>query len=272
MLHAVTLGLSLVLSSAPAAVAVDPGKAAGTVTFNGVTTNLTVAIETTAENLFDDKKKDTIITLADKPLGETSAGHDIELSMRARKGDLTVLMLRLDGTKLVNVSVMHKGLSGVDKLPGQWFQYTPLSGKAGGMLKLAKRDFDGKSYACDVQFTAAPAPKKAEAAPEPAPASASVAKPAPKPEPAPKPAAPATDNNAATKRFVAAMMSKDERQARAGAITRCSGPDLVLSPAGYGSIPINRMAHFTSKWNSKMATETNAKSSRRCKSAASSFS
>ena len=78
MLHARALYLSFALASlvAPSASAVDPGKAAGTVTIGGVTTALTVAVESTAENLFDDKKKDTIITLTDKPLGDTEGNDD----------------------------------------------------------------------------------------------------------------------------------------------------------------------------------------------------
>jgi len=127
MLRSLCLSLALGTLLASPAFAVEPGKAVGTVTIGGVTATLAVATESTAENLFDDKKKDTIITLTDKPLGGTDASDDIELSMRARKGELVVLMLRIDGTKLVNVGVMYKGLSGVDKLPGAWFQYAATS-------------------------------------------------------------------------------------------------------------------------------------------------
>ncbi len=132
--------------------------------------------------------------------------------MRARKADLVVVMLRLDGPKLTNVSLMYKGLSGVVKLPGQWFTYTP-AGRNGGTLKLAKKEFDGHSYACDLTFSAAPAATKTEAAPPAPPAKAApAAKSAP--EPALPPASTLTmDPKAATASFVGAMMQKDERQA-----------------------------------------------------------
>ena len=211
MLRSLCLSLALGTLLASPAFAVEPGKAVGTVTIGGVTATLAVATESTAENLFDDKKKDTIITLTDKPLGGTDASDDIELSMRARKGELVVLMLRIDGTKLVNVGVMYKGLSGVDKLPGAWFQYA-TTGKGAGTLKMAKRDFDGKSYACDVQFAAAPAaPKKVEEAP--APAKPAPAKPAPAAAPLPPASTSSIEPKAATALFVAAMMKKDEHQA-----------------------------------------------------------
>lgn len=163
-----SLCLSIAFGSlfAPVALAADPGKAVGTVTIDGVTTALTLAAESTTENLFDSKKTDAIITLTDRPLGDTAANDDVALSMRARRGDLVVVMLRIDGTRLVSVSLMYKGLSGIDKLPGQWFQFT-ATGKSAGTLKMARRENDGKAYACAVEFTAAPvgAARKTEKAP-----------------------------------------------------------------------------------------------------------
>ncbi len=200
------LSVALVALLAPPALAADPGKAVGTVTIDGVTTALTLAAASTAENLFDDKKKDTIITLTDRPLGDAEAGDDVSLSMRARRGDLTVAMLRIDGARLVSVSLMYKGLSGVVILPGVWFQYA-ATGKSAGTLTLAKRENDGHSYACQVEFAAAAAaaPKKEEA---PAPAKA-----APAAAPLPPSSTSNLDPKAATSMFVAAMMQKDEHQA-----------------------------------------------------------
>jgi hypothetical protein len=201
------LGLSMALVSLLAAstFAADPGKAVGTVTIDGVTTALTLATESTKENLFDDKKTDTIITLTDRPLNDTDANDDIGLSLRARRGDLVVVMLRIDGAKLVNVSLMYKGLAGVDKLPGQWFQYAATA-KSAGTLKLAKHENDGHSYACALEFAAAPAvaPKKTVNAPAPAKAA-----------PAPMPAASTSnlDPATATNLLVAAIKQKDEHQA-----------------------------------------------------------
>ena len=155
----------------PAVAAAPPGKAVGTVTSDGTSTQLTLAAESSAENLFDSKKKDTIVTLSDRPLGDVAAEDDIGLSLKARRGDLVAVMLRIDGGKLVNVGLLYKGLSGVVKLPGQWFDYS-AAGKSAGTLKLAKRDFDGHSYALSAEFAGLPAarPKPAAEAPAPAPA------------------------------------------------------------------------------------------------------
>jgi hypothetical protein len=153
--HSICASLILISLAAVPRLADDPGKASGTVTIDGVTTTMTLAAASEAENLFDDKKKDAMITVTDGALGDARAGDDVSLSMRARKGDLVVFLLRLDGARLTNVSVMFKGLSGVVKLPGQWFTFTS-TGKRSGTLKLAKKDFDGHSYACDLTFNGAP--------------------------------------------------------------------------------------------------------------------
>lgn len=204
------LSIALVSLLVPSAFAADPGKAVGTVTIDGVTTTLTLAAESTTENLFDSKKTDTLITLTDRALGDVDANDDIGLSLRARRGDLVVVMLRIDGTKLANVSLMYEGLSGIDKLPGQWFQYA-ATGKSAGTLTLATRENDGHTYACTVAFTAAPAaaPKKQTAdAPAPAEAEAPAT-------PMPPVSTSNLDPKAATSLLVAAMMQKDEHQALA---------------------------------------------------------
>jgi hypothetical protein len=157
-----TAAFAVLAAASPRAAA--PGQATGTATIDGVTTKLAFAAESTTADLFDEKKTDTLITLTDRPLGDTAAGDDVALSMRARRGDITALVLRIDGARLVNVSLMYKGLSGVEKLPGAWFQYA-ATGKSAGTLTLAKRETDGHTYACDVEFTAA-----AGARPRPAPA------------------------------------------------------------------------------------------------------
>lgn len=204
---------SLALAAALAASSVraaEPGKAVGTVTIDGVTTKFAFAAESTTENLFDDKKTDTVITLTDRPLGDTAAGDDVALSMRARRGDIVALMLRIDGARLVNVTFTYKGLSGVVKLPGAWFQYA-ATGKSAGTLKLATRESDGNSYACDVEFAAAAAARPRPAADAPAPAPVSKAA---TPAPALPPATTSNiDPKAATALLVQAMMNKDEHQA-----------------------------------------------------------
>jgi len=167
--------------------AAEPGKAVGSFSYDSTTVPLAYAVATKVEGLFDSSKQELLIVLTDKPLGSTKPDDDIDLSLRARKGDIAALMLRIDGAKLVNVSVFHKGLAGKVLLPGAWFDYK-ASKPGTGSLQLAPRAFDDKKYAAKVEFAAMEAPKPAPATPPPAPAP--VAKPAPAPPAAtPKPAA-----------------------------------------------------------------------------------
>src|SRR4029079_1432227 len=107
LLPAFVVGLA-----APSA-AVDAGKAVGSLTIDGAVIPLTVAVETRKENLFDEKKRDAIVVLTDMSVGSTSPDDQIGLAMRARRGDLAVVTLRLDGSALVNVTVSYKGLRGL---------------------------------------------------------------------------------------------------------------------------------------------------------------
>ena len=190
--------------------AAEPGKAVGTFTFDATTVTLAHATEAKVEGLFDSTKQDLLVVLTDKPLGVTAAADDVGLSLRARKGDIAALMLRIDGARLVNVSVFHRGLEGKVILPGAWFDYK-ASKPGTGTLKLAARDFDGHKYATTVEFAALAAPvAKPTPATSPAPAAAA-------PKPAAEKLAPATTSNIDTKSanalLVQALMNKDERQA-----------------------------------------------------------
>jgi hypothetical protein len=206
----ITLAVVVAILAARPLLSVQAGQATGTASADTTTATMSFAVTTTIENLFDDSKKDTLVVITDRALGDTAADDEIGLSMRARTGELFVLALQLDGAKLVNVTVSHKGLSGVEKLPGAWFEYTPVKAGAGtvaGSLKLAKRDADGHSYACSVQFVAAPAPKRGQA-------EAPVAPVAVPPTPTLPPATTSTlDPKSLTPLLVAAMMQKDEEQA-----------------------------------------------------------
>lgn len=195
-----------ILSLAVTVHAADAGRAVGTVTISGATIALSFATEKKIEGLFDPKRQDTLVVLTDKPLGPTAPDDEIGLSLRARTGEIVVLALRFDGSKLVNVKISHKGLAGLVMLPAGWFQYSGSRGGA-GTLKLSNREFDGRSYACSVEFAAAPAVKPA------APAAAA----APVLVPAPANLPPATTSNidrkSATAMLVAAMQDRNEHQA-----------------------------------------------------------
>jgi hypothetical protein len=211
MIPRVLLALALSAGATATALAVDAGKATGTATIDTITTPIAFAVETRKENLFDDKKQDRVFVLTDKALGPTRPDDEVDLSLRARRGDLVVFALRIDGAKLVNVTVSHKGLSGLVILPGSWFEYT--SEKGGGTLKLAKRDYEGHSYAIDAQFAAAPyvAPRQT-AAPTPSldPTTKSPAAPVAAAAPA---TTSAVDRKQATGLLIQALMQHDERRA-----------------------------------------------------------
>lgn len=206
------IAVACVMACASIARAADPGKAVGTFTYNATTVTLAHAVTTKVEGLFDSAKQDTLVVLTDKPLGATAPDDDIDLSMRARAGEITGLVLRIDGSRLVNVAVFHKGLNGKTVLPGAWFQYAATTSVAGS-LKLATREFDGTKYACAVEFSAAKAVKAPEPASAPAPAAPAKAAPA---APAPTPAPASTSNidkKSATTLLFAAFIQKNERQA-----------------------------------------------------------
>jgi hypothetical protein len=146
--------LALALGVAAPLPAVDAGRANGTVTIDGTTVPLPFAVETRKDNLFDEKKRDLVVVLTDKQLSATRPDDEIGLSVKARRGELAVLALRFDGGTLVNVTVSHKNLNGLVILPGAWFQYTAGSKPGIGSLKLPTREFEGHSYALDVDFAA----------------------------------------------------------------------------------------------------------------------
>ncbi|HNX51006.1 MAG TPA: ankyrin repeat domain-containing protein [Thermoanaerobaculaceae bacterium] len=206
---AALITLTLTVCLAGLALAVEPGRASGTVTVDGKATPLAFAASYRKEGLFDEAKQDTMVVLTDKALGDAVATDDWELGQRARRGELVVLTLRIDGTKLVNVGVNHRGIEGTAVLPGQWFEYKPgkaAPGLTAASMTLGKREADGHTYACAVELVAAPA------------APVRVAEPDVPEQAAPTPTLPpATTSTIApetlTPLLIKAMMAKDEEQA-----------------------------------------------------------
>jgi hypothetical protein len=160
------LALAAVAAAAPGRAA-DVGTATGTATIDETTTTLAFAVATRKHNLFDDKKQDIVVVLTDVPLGATKPDDEVELALRARRGELVVVALRIDGTTLVNVTVNHKGLKGLVVLPGPWFQLTLTTPRI-RTIRLAKRDSGGHSFAIAAVF-AAPLPANARPNTTPAP-------------------------------------------------------------------------------------------------------
>ena len=203
------VGLTALLGSSVQAV--EAGRASGTFDFDVSTAKLAFAACYEGEDRFDSTKSNTLVVLTDIALGEVAPSDEWQLAQSGKQGDIVALTLRLDGAKLVNVRVNHKGLKGSNILPGQWFTYRPAKAAAGltaGTLSLPKHDVDGCAYSCNVEFVAAPAAATPKAAPE-------AAAPAPAEQPAPLPPATTSsiDPKTLTTLCIAAMMQKDEAQA-----------------------------------------------------------
>jgi hypothetical protein len=114
MIPRLLLALALSAGATATALAVDAGKATGTATIDATTTPIAFAVETRKENLFDDKKQDRVFVLTDKALGPTRPDDEVELSLRARRGDLVVFApsgARIDGRPGQRYRVLDLGRS-----------------------------------------------------------------------------------------------------------------------------------------------------------------
>lgn len=198
----------LALSFVAVSRAAEPGRASGTLTLDGKTSALAFAIRHAEEDLYDSAKMNTAVVLLDRDAEAAVATDDWELAQAAKTAGLVSLALRFDGAKLVNTRLNAPGLNGTVVLPGQWFVYRPAGGAAGtisGTLRMAPQESDGHTYACAVEFTAAPAAPAAEPAADP------VAEETPPPD-----LPPATTvtiaPDALTPLMVKAIMEKDEAQ------------------------------------------------------------
>jgi hypothetical protein len=130
-------------------------KGSGSITINGVTTQLTHAVKTTRKNPFNDFFSDPVVILSDKPISQREADDDAALLARAQKGDVITIAVRFDGRpkrgQLFNVAINHQGLEETALLPDVWFKYTFKEGA--GTLRLEPRDMAGRNYATDLSFS-----------------------------------------------------------------------------------------------------------------------
>jgi len=191
-----------------ATLAIEPGKASGSITIDGTAIPLTYAIRTTKPNAFDDAAVDTVVILSDHQLTAREAADEPALFARGRKGELVAVALRFDErrgrTRLFNVTVAHKALSEEALLPDVWFDSTFKGGI--GALKMAARDFNGHSYAASVEYAViVPVDTTAAAAPPPAPIGA----------PLPPPSKTDADRKAASALLVQALQEGDEARSLA---------------------------------------------------------
>lgn len=191
---------SLAFSQAPAP---QVGKVSGTVTINGTATTLVHAVRTTRRNPFNDFFNDTVVMLSDRPLTPEEAADDAALFARAARGELATVAVRFDGRpkrgQLFNVALNHKGLSETALLPDVWFKYTFKGGA--GTLKLESREFSGRTYAADLEFSV------------PMPVETTVATDAPKTARLPPPSKTDADRTRATALLIEALQEGDEARA-----------------------------------------------------------
>jgi hypothetical protein len=143
---------SVALTQAPAP---QIGKASGTLSINGTVTTVAHAIRTTRPNPFNDFFNDTVVMLSDRPITAEEATDDAGLYARAARGELVTVAVRFDGRpkrgQLFNVALNHKGLTETALLPDVWFKYTFKGGA--GTLRLDSREFSGRTYAADLEFS-----------------------------------------------------------------------------------------------------------------------
>jgi hypothetical protein len=153
--------------AASMAAAGQVGKVTGTITIDAAPVTLTHAIRTTRPNPFNDFFHDTVVLLSDRALTAEEAADDAALYARAARGELVTVAVRFDGRpkrgQLFNVALNHLGLNETALLPDVWFKYTFKGGA--GTLKLESREFSGRTYAAEVEFSV-PMPVETTAASE----------------------------------------------------------------------------------------------------------
>ena len=193
--------------------ALEPGTASGQAVINGKESKLTFASMSEGEDPFDSSKKNIYLLLSDKVLSDVSPDDDIELSMKARRGECVALRLRLEGGKLSTVSWFYPGLAGKVQLPGSWFDFTyPQIGN--GSLKLISREFDGQTYSASVNFSATAYSPPAMTEESESPDIEEVENSQPVSSPSLAPASTSLiQPKAATSLLVQAIMAKNEHQA-----------------------------------------------------------
>ncbi len=180
------------LATSARADAVAVGAASGKLTFDGKTVQLTHAYAFPVENLFDDKKKDTMVVLTDRALpADQSADDDVGLSLIARKGELAALRLRIADGKAAGAAIFREGISGMLLFPGKSMTFTSApkvlpSAIAGDFKTEAPLEMDGHTWTADAKFSAkivAFAPPATEAPPISAPPPEPIPPPLPKRDP-----------------------------------------------------------------------------------------
>ena len=140
---------------ATASHAAQPGTVRGSIAVDGVATSLTHSVRITRPNTFNDFFSDTVVVLSSQPLTAAEAADDPVLVSRAKRGEIVTVAVRFDGRpkrgQLFNVAINHPELTETALLPDVWFKYAFKGGV--GTLTLDRREFSGRIYTIDAEFT-----------------------------------------------------------------------------------------------------------------------
>ena len=147
------------LLAAPASLAAD-GKAEGTITVNGRTTQLSYAYARAVKGFFDETKEDVEVVLSDVPLEAKTVWDQFERVHMAEAGKLHAfeITLNADG-KPISTVFRHNGFKGpspsglstADVFEKKVFDGTTIEAR----YRSAKdKEFFGNTYAFDVAFRA----------------------------------------------------------------------------------------------------------------------
>ena len=108
--------------------AIEPGKAKGSITVDGVTTTLSHATRTTRPNVFNDFFSDSVIVVSNVPVTPEEAASDATLFERSQREGVVTIAIRFDGRpkrgQLFHIAINHRGLRETALLPDVWFKHT----------------------------------------------------------------------------------------------------------------------------------------------------
>jgi hypothetical protein len=136
------------------------GKATGTLTVNGKTTNVGFAYARSVPGFFDKSSNDTEVIVSDAPLDAKALADNFARSELAEAGKLHAFEITIDASgKPISTTWRHNGFTG--PVPSglssaDVFTKTALDGKVveGSYKSAAPGEFFGSTYAFDVTFRA----------------------------------------------------------------------------------------------------------------------
>src|ERR1039457_1021526 len=141
-------------------VAAAEGKAEGTLTINGTTTNVKYAYASAGPGFFDKTKEDVTVIVSDVPLDAKALEDQFEGIHMADAGKLHAFEITIDGEgKPISTAFRHNGFKGPSPSglsSEDVFTTQTLDGKTidGRYMSAKPHEFFGNTYSFDVSFTA----------------------------------------------------------------------------------------------------------------------